>query len=402
MNNSTKFTFESPYDIDTSIVAELSKIAKKFNKKYSTLVTWTKTDKEVMKTSTIGLVYPVTVCVYDITVKLPVIKWKEYEYVATLKKECGDEAENQVFSARPKEESFDAYFKKEFHCDHCSTRRFRKTVHLFRNKEEKELMIASTCSKEYFGIDIANKICNLFSFLSKGNIKGDFVSLFDKFWKKSCPFNKEMFCRLCYGIITRDGHYIKGGGTTNEANNYMNTSLILNSSDYIESLRSGISNVMKLAEKFNYQKMVEYWKNKTEKDNFTHNICVAFDMYHPQHGYLAWAVFDYMKNVEKFGQREQIPANSNHVGNIGERITTEVKINNIRGMETSWGYTNLVEMIDKDGNVLNWWTSKEFEGEKGDTVKITGTIKNHGEFRGVKNTVLKNCKTEVISVGTKS
>jgi len=90
-----KFIFESPYDMDESIVKELSNIAAKFNKKYSTLVTWNKTDKEVMRTSSIGLVYPVTICVYDVTVKLPIIKWKGYEYVATLKKECGDEKENK-------------------------------------------------------------------------------------------------------------------------------------------------------------------------------------------------------------------------------------------------------------------------------------------------------------------
>ncbi len=392
-----KFSFESPYDMDEAIIKELSKIAKKFNKKYSTLVTWDKIEKEVIKTSTIGLKYPVTVCVYDITVKLPVVKWKGYEYVATLKKECGDEAENQVFSARPEEECFDAYFKKEFHCDHCSTRRFRKTVHLFRNKDGKELMIASTCSKEYFGINVANKICNLFSFLSKGNIGTSFEEVFNKFWKKSSPFNKEMFCKLCYGIITRDGHYVKGGETTAEANNYM--SLTFNGVN--ESSKFELDKILKLAEKFDFNKMVEYWKSKTDGEVFTNNVCVALGMYQPQHGYLAWAVFDYMKNVEGFG-KPVLMTNSQHIGTVGERITTEAKISNIRGMETSWGFTSLVEMLDKDNNILNWWTSKDIGAAKGDIVNVTGTVKDHGEFRGVKNTTLKNCKMEIVNVGTKS
>ena len=51
MSNFKKFTIESPYDMDASIIGELEKLAQKFNKKYSTLVTWTKTEKEVMKTS---------------------------------------------------------------------------------------------------------------------------------------------------------------------------------------------------------------------------------------------------------------------------------------------------------------------------------------------------------------
>jgi len=394
--NSSKFTIESPYDMDASIIKELEKLAQKFNKKYSTLVTWTKTEKEVMKTSTIGLTYPVTVCVYDITVKVPVIKWKGYEYVATLKKEIGDEKENQVFSMI--EEDFSPYFKAAFRCDHCETHRFRKTVHLFRKSTGEELMIASTCSKEYFGIDVTNKICNLFSFFSNGDVDGFLRGLTDLYWKKSHPFNKETFCKLCYGIITRDGHYIRGGGTTSEADHYMDLSLNLNSVSYVDNIRSEFGNVIKLAEKFDYQKMVDYWKGKKNQDTFTNNVCVAFEMYRPQHGYLAWAVFDYMKNVEGFGKAAEVPINSNHVGEIGERIVTEVKINNIRAMETSWGFTRLVEMIDKNGNVLNWWTSKDFEEEKGDTVKITGTVKDHGEFRGVKNTVIKNCKMEKVNV----
>jgi len=129
--------------------------------------------------------------------------------------------------------------------------------------------------------------------------------------------------------------------------------------------------LLKLSEKFDYNKLVEYWKAKQNRDNFTHNVCVAFGMYQPQHGYLAWAVFDYMKNVEGFGQRKQVVINSNHVGS-------------------------------KDGNILNWWTSKDFGADKGNNVKVTGTIKDHGEFRGVKNTTLKNCKMEIVNVGTQS
>lgn len=398
MNQSTKFTFESPYDMDESIVAELFKIAKKFDKKYSTLVSWNKTDKEVMRTSSIGLVYPATVCVYDITIKLPVIKWKGYEYIATLKKECGDEKDNQVFASRAStEECFDDYFKKEFRCDHCSTKRFRKIVHLFRNEANEELMIASSCAKEYFGIDVASAVNKLFDFFSAGDIRGGFSTMFDLFWKKSIPFNKEMFSRLCYGLITRDGHYIKGGGTTAEANDFMS----LNFNGVSESSRQELDRVMNLSETFDYNKVVEYWKAKPNQDNFTHNVCVALGMYQPQHGYLAWAVYDYMKNVEGFGKPVITPT-SNHIGTIGEKITTEVKINGIRCMETTWGFTRLVEMIDKNGNVLNWWTSKEIEAVIGDSVKVTGTVKDHGEFRGVKNTVLKNCKMEVINVGTES
>jgi len=390
MFNTKKFTFESPYDVDELIVKELNKIAQKFHKRYSTLVDWTKTDKKVIRTSATGLRFPVTVCVYNITIKIPVIKWKGYEYIATLKKECGDEKENQVFTSL--DEDFSAYFDGKFRCDHCETNRFRKTVHLFRQASGKELMIASTCSKQYFGIDVANKIHKIFTFLAKDGTKSIFDKVFDKFWKKSCPFDTETFCKLCYGIITRDGQYISGGVTTGEADRYMSSSMSYLSKE-IEGMRKEVKKILNLAKNFDYNAVVKYWKNKKDQDNFTNNVNVAFTMYHPQHGYLAWAVFDYMKNIEKFGQKViQSNEKSQHLGDIGERIESEVTINNIRNINTRFGWSKLVEMIDKQGNVLNWWTSKSIGFVKGDCVRVSGIVKNHDEYKGVKNTTIKNCK----------
>lgn len=48
-------------------------------------------------------------------------------------------------------------------------------------------------------------------------------------------------------------------------------------------------------------------------------------------------------------------------------------------------------MTTEDGNILIWKTGKWF-GDDFDVTTITGTVKAHNEFRGVKQTELTRCK----------
>jgi hypothetical protein len=41
--------------------------------------------------------------------------------------------------------------------------------------------------------------------------------------------------------------------------------------------------------------------------------------------------------------------------------------------------------------VLVWFTAKDLDLEKGAVVDLTGTVKKHEEFRGVKTTQLSRC-----------
>ena len=58
--------------------------------------------------------------------------------------------------------------------------------------------------------------------------------------------------------------------------------------------------------------------------------------------------------------------------------------------ETEFGYTYIYKMIGEDGNVYTWKTSKVIDEDE--EVLIIGTIKNHNEYRGIKQTELTRCR----------
>lgn len=102
------------------------------------------------------------------------------------------------------------------------------------------------------------------------------------------------------------------------------------------------------------------------------------------------------KKAEAEAKAKQEAQVSKHIGNPGERITVSVQsIKCLTSWENTFGYrpttTYLYKIIDKEGNVFTWKTSN-FIDEDSIPQTMIGTIKEHSEFRGVKQTVLTRCK----------
>lgn len=84
-------------------------------------------------------------------------------------------------------------------------------------------------------------------------------------------------------------------------------------------------------------------------------------------------------------------ASSNFVGSEGERITFKaVDVTCVYTSESIYGLSFMYKMHDEDGNVMMWTTGNSLDVEYSYTV--TGTVKKHEEYRGVKQTWLTRCK----------
>ena len=101
---------------------------------------------------------------------------------------------------------------------------------------------------------------------------------------------------------------------------------------------------------------------------------------------------------EENERRKAAENHSEYVGNVGDRIEVPVTIKSAYNFEVAsysrWGRTEthtIYTMLDKDGNVYVWKTSG-WLGQEGEDVVIKGTVKEHSEYKGVKQTVLTRCK----------
>jgi hypothetical protein len=84
---------------------------------------------------------------------------------------------------------------------------------------------------------------------------------------------------------------------------------------------------------------------------------------------------------------------SKYVGSVGDKLENlccEVK--NICGYDTVYGYRWVYNFIDENKNEYSWHSTVNKSLSAGMWLEISGTIKEHKEYRGIKNTVLTRCK----------
>jgi hypothetical protein len=87
---------------------------------------------------------------------------------------------------------------------------------------------------------------------------------------------------------------------------------------------------------------------------------------------------------------------SEYVGNIGDKIAATVTFMGVHTYTTHFTYygeTNYIyTFADENGNTLVWKTSKFQELNDGEKYTVKGTIKEHNEYKGDKQTALTRCK----------
>ena len=84
---------------------------------------------------------------------------------------------------------------------------------------------------------------------------------------------------------------------------------------------------------------------------------------------------------------------SEHVGEVGDKVENiHCEVSNIGGFNTPYGYKWVYTFIDDAENEYTWFTTVNKALSTGMFVDISGTVKEHSEYKGVKTTVLTRCK----------
>ena len=95
-----------------------------------------------------------------------------------------------------------------------------------------------------------------------------------------------------------------------------------------------------------------------------------------------------------------------YFGNVGDKFQKELIFDKIFGYETMYGYSYIILFHDEENHVFKWSTGKGtyqcwhktsgrnayLESEVGRKYLIKGSIKEHSEYNGTKQTVITRCK----------
>ena len=299
------------------------------------------------------------------------------------------------------------YYTGEPVCEHCNTKRMRKDTFIVMNEETGEFkQVGYNCLLDYTHGMSAEGVAM-------------FASGFNEIISGETPYpgcdysryvKTEEFLRYVaetirhFGYVKNDWENRSIRSTSDRASEYYGVNHGWFSSwwseKYLEDLRKEMKscgfNPESAEATEETEKALEWIAEQAETNNYMHNlkvVCANKYLNARNMGILASLFPTYNRNLEREYLRkkeaEQAKA-SEYVGNIGDRITVNIKsVKLVTSWETIYGMTFIWKITGEDGNVYIWKTGNSI----GDDCKsIKGTVKDHKEYRGVKQTELTRCK----------
>ena len=121
------------------------------------------------------------------------------------------------------------------------------------------------------------------------------------------------------------------------------------------------------------------------------NMDDVTDTYFDGRLYFSEDVYETVNKIKKENTVYE-PSKSNWIGEIGKKVDADVVLRNYRSFYGNFGETGVFEFEDSDGNTVIWMTSPDRDIDYDHIYWIEGTVKDHSEYKGDKQTRLTRCK----------
>jgi hypothetical protein len=302
------------------------------------------------------------------------------------------------------------YYTTDPICEHCNSKRYRKDTYIVMNEETGEFkQVGKSCLNDFTNGLSAEAVAQ-------------YISLFDELIQGEVPmggrgemyYKSETILRYVAETIKHFG-YVRtqdsGRSTADRSFDYYsieNGSCWWMTEKVKKELKKEMEDVSFNSESPDTVQLVANavaWVMAQDKDNnYMHNlktVCSLEYVTGRNLGILASLFPTYNRELEYQAEKAEqerkraaeraSEANSQHIGNIGDRITVQVQsVVCLTSWETDWGITRVYKIVDENGNVFTWKTSSFIAEDEVKTIK--GTVKEHKEFRGIKQTEITRCK----------
>jgi hypothetical protein len=355
---------------------------------------FTLTADRVEETSTNLLGFTVTEVFYSVTVDGEAPSYNGWTFQARVDRV----GESFTLATAPGVDYVARDLVRPGQCDHCKHNRPRKYTYLVKNAETGEVkQVGSTCLKDFLGWD------GSVVFVSTDEVAGDLGS---SFGGGPATYDVDSVLAVAFGAIRAFGFRPSNSiGATAQT-----VRTILSGRRMTEQERIALEPVRAYADEANAKvATIKAWILSDDfngQSTYVDNLKVAAaasEVTDRQIGLLASAPQAYVRHLETAEERTAKEAqwaaekaartSSEYVGTKGDKIEIKATIVSIRFIPGQFATTVLYKLRGDDGNLFAWFASREALGEdEGVSVALKGTIKNHEEYEGTKQTVLTRCK----------
>ena len=290
-------------------------------------------------------------------------------------------------------------------CDYCKTNRKRNKTYLVVNQETGEWkQLGKECLKLFVtGIDV-DAIATFESFIKEAE---DAANPGDEFfYNRRFKFVKVADALALAYAVYRERGYLAARDSVGNPNDLSNKNIVQRKltqqygcdSDFLnitDSIRGKID-VMTFKSDINVGDVISDVEQLPDDPYYNNLKVIVENEYVPldKLGLLASipkAIERYKEEKRRREERERLAAESNYLGSVGEKISVNfVSGREVACCETQFGLLHIYEFKDANGNTVVWKSSSGKDIPESGV--ITGTVKAHEEYDGIKQTVILRAK----------
>lgn len=325
--------------------------------------------------------FDIPVVHFDIVGEIPRIDgWSIHSKIEPSKENPGS---NFVFTTQGHDFDQSLHTKAMF-CDHCQTRRLKSKAYYIEHTDGRHMLVGSTCLKDF----LPN--INIESLLSYMDQLPDVSSFEDEdgggIPREAYVIPTSLIMRESYLSIKLYGYVSKTKAADGEFKATVNDIDNLEAAKYLYADMS-IDDINALD--LELEDCVEDLLAKPADNDFMMNLQLALKCAYNKpkmFSYLAAGVNIWLRDKQANKVNEALP--SNWVGTVGQRIVVNnMKIVGLFVTQGNYGTTLIYRFQDESGNQYTWFSSKDV-GEVDDIVDLKFTIREHGEYKGQKQTII--------------
>jgi hypothetical protein len=276
-------------------------------------------------------------------------------------------------------------------CDHCGTNRRRNSTVLLHHPEQGWRQVGRNCLVDYIDLDPATVV-----WLAEPR---EFCDYDDEAVRESVYVPVDIFVAVAEAATQAFGFVSRR--QADEDYRRVATADVVTTALFDRG-RPGSETRKALAEYAGaltpVSTIVEWLAAQDRSSDYIFNLGVAVNAgvaVRRTYGLLASLPAAYHRATAEKIEREQRPTGE-YVGKVGDRVTVTGTVAQVISVETQFGTSRRVTVIDSDGNTWTTFGSGASLFDRtvaeGRTLTWTGTIKDHTEYRSIHQNVLARVK----------
>jgi len=279
-------------------------------------------------------------------------------------------------------------------CDHCHANRRRNKSMLVTKNFLEFKVVGSTCVKDFLGHKNPKALMEMYSFeLSiREYSEEEHFPLYDY---ENAPLMVSTILTVAAMMVRMFG-YVK-------TNDYDHTPTAHRVGSYLnpyttKEIEFVNNNTPTDADELMAKNTAAWILEQSDASDYMATLikCVnAGAISYKRLGVLASAITVYKRATEKAVKVDTTPMSNEHMGTKKDRLRGIVAtIKMVRDVPSNFdeGITRIVTLVTGEGNTLVWFATNYPDAEVGDVWTFDGTVRDHNEWKGTRQTVINRVK----------